>query len=184
MVSTIATGSPLPLIGLALLPALGLVKQQTLDTEYSINESDANWTAGSATAAGSGDGSTEALLGYYTCPRGIKVVVVGGKGDESSILAAYLEDNEAAPAELADGTPVRLVYKDAGGYLTLDKVKTTYASIKEFQDRNKMKKIGDTFSLIDTEKLYIYATPATGVSLDPSDSRFELRCRKIATIRV
>ena len=65
-VSIFATGSPLPLLGLALLPALGIVKQQVLDTEYSINESDPNWTAGTATTAGSGDGVTEALLGYFS----------------------------------------------------------------------------------------------------------------------
>ena len=76
------------------------------------------------------------------------------------------------------------MYKDAAGYLTLDKAKTIYASIKDFSDRNKMKKIGDSFSLIKTERLYIYVIPATGVSLNPAVCRFELRCRKIGVIRV
>ena len=180
-------GSPaaFPLAGLGLISLGYMAQAKAMDTEYSLNENDPNFTAGTATAAGSGDGATEALLGYFTCPRGIKVVVVGGKGSEKdSTLAAYLKDNEAAPAELADGSPVRLAWKDAAGQFTLDKVNTVYASIKDFADRNKMKRIGDTFSLIDTEKLYIYVIPATGVSLNPAASRFELRCRKLTKIRV
>ena len=152
---------------------------QILDSEYSINESDPNFTAASATAAGSGDGVTEALLGTFQCPRGLQVVCVA----KVSTFAAYLKDNEAAPAELADGTPVRIVYKDAAGYLTLDRMKTVYAGVKEFADKMKMKFFGDKWKLIDTEKLLIYVVPASGVSLNPAASRFEICCRKIGQIR-
>ena len=150
-----------------------------IDVPYSLNESKPNWTAGSATTAGSGDGVTEAKLGEFLCPVGLTLVVL-----PISTLAAYLKDNEAAPAELADGTPIRIVHTDSAGTFVLDRINTVYARVKDFADQNKMKRFEAKFAISEKEKLIIYCTPATGKSLNPAvaASRFEIACRAVSKL--
>lgn len=151
--------------------------RKTIDVPYSLNESKPNWTAGSATAAGSGDGVTEAKLGEFLCPVGLTLVVL-----PISTLAAYLKDNEAAPAELADGTPIRIVHTDSAGNFVLDRINTIYARLKDFADMNKMKRFENKFAVAEKEKVIFYVTPATGVSLNPAASRFEITCRAVSKL--
>jgi len=146
-----------------------------IDVPYSLNESKPNWTAGTATAAGSGDGVTEAKLGEFICPVGLTLVLL-----PISTLAAYFKDNEAAPAELADGTPIRIVHTDSAGSFTLDRINTVYARVKDFADQNKMKRFEAKFSIEEKEKVIFFVTPATGVSLNPAASRFEIACRVVS----
>jgi len=150
-----------------------------IDVPYSLNESKPNWTAATATAAGSGDGETEAKLGEFLCPVGLTLVVLA-----ISTLAAYLKDNEAAPAELADGTPIRIVHTDSAGTFVLDRINTVYARVKDFADQNKMKRFEAKFAIAEKEKLIIYVTPPTGVSLNPAvaASRFEIACRAVSKL--
>ena len=151
--------------------------RKVIDVPYSLNESKPNWTASAATAAGSGDGVTEAKLGEFLCPVGLTLVVL-----PISTLAAYLYDNEAAPAELADGTPVRIVHTDSAGSFVLDRINTVYARLKDFADMNKMKRFEAKFAVEEKEKLIIYVIPATGVSLNPAASRFEVACRAVSKL--
>ena len=153
--------------------------RKVIDVPYSLNESKPNWTAGSATTAGSGDGVTEAKLGEFLCPVGLTLVVL-----PISTLAAYLKDNEAAPAELADGTPVRIVHTDSAGTFVLDRINTVYARLKDFADMNKMKRFEAKFAIEEKEKLIFYVTPATGKSLNPAvgSSRFEVACRAVSKL--
>ncbi len=150
-----------------------------IDVPYSLNESKPNWTVGTATTAGSGDGVTEALLGTFLCPVGLTLVIL-----PISTLAAFLKDNEAAPAELADGTPIRIVHTDSAGTFALDRINTVYARVKDFADQNKMKRFEAKFAIAEKEKLIIYVTPATGVSLNPAvaASRFEIACRAVSKL--
>ncbi len=151
--------------------------RKVIDVPYSLNESKPNWTAGSATTAGSGDGVTEAKLGEFLCPVGLTLVVL-----PISTLAAYLKDNEAAPAELADGTPIRIVHTDSAGTFVLDRINTVYARLKDFADQNKMKRFEAKFAVEEKEKVIFYVTPASGVSLNPAASRFEIACRSISKL--
>ncbi|MBA7563065.1 hypothetical protein ES708_04718 [subsurface metagenome] len=151
--------------------------RKVIDVPYSLNESKPNWTAGTATTAGSGDGVTEAKLGEFSCPVGLTLVVL-----PISTLAAYLTDNEAAPAECADGTPIRIVHTDSAGTFTLDRINTVYARLKDFADQNKMKRFEAKFVVEEKEKLIFYCTPATGKSLKPADSRFEIACRAVSKL--
>lgn len=151
--------------------------RKIIDVPESINESKPYWTAGTATAAGSGDGVTEALLGYAQCPAGLTLVIL-----VTSTLAAYLSDNEAAPAELAAGTPVRIVHVDAAGAITFDRINSVYETIKDFSDQNKMKRFGERFAIEEKEKMMFYAIPETGKSLKPADSRFEITARRVSKL--
>ena len=99
-------------------------------------------------------------------------------------LAAYLLDNEAAPAECGDGVAVRIVHVDSAGDITLNRIITTYASIKDFADQNKMKRFKDRFSVGEKEKLICYVTPADSLSLNPAASRFEIDCRRMSKMLV
>jgi len=148
-----------------------------IDVPYSLNENKPNWTAASATAAGSGDGVTEAELGTFLCPVGLTLVIL-----PISTLAAYLYDNEAAPAELGDGTPIRIVHTDSAGTFVLDRINTVYARVKDFADQNKMKRFEAKFAISEKEKVIIYVIPATGVSLNPAASRFEIACRAVSKL--
>ena len=151
--------------------------RKVVDVPYSLNESKPNWTAASATTAGSGDGVTEAKLGEFACPVGLTLVVL-----PISTIAAYLKDNEAAPAELADGSPVRIVHTDSAGTFVLDRINTVYARLKDFADMNKMKRFEAKFAIEEKEKLIIYVIPASGVSLNPAASRFEVACRAVSKL--
>ncbi len=148
-----------------------------IDVPYSLNESKPNWTPGTATTAGSGDGVTEAKLGEFSCPVGLTLVVL-----PISTLAAYLKDNEAAPAELADGTPIRIVHTDSAGTFVLDRINTIYARLKDFADQNRMKRFEAKFAVAEKEKVIFYVIPATGVSLNPAASRFEIACRVVSKL--
>ena len=151
--------------------------RKIIDVPYSLNESKPNWTAHAASTAGSGDGVTEAKLGEFLCPVGLTLVVL-----PISSLAAYLKDNEATPSELADGTPIRIVHTDSAGNFVLDRINTVYARLKDFADMNKMKRFEAKFTLEEKEKLIIYVIPATGVSLNPAASRFEVACRAVSKL--
>ncbi len=148
-----------------------------IDVPFSINQGTPGVTLGSDTTAGSGDGVTEAKLGEFACPVGLTLVVL-----PISTLAAYLADNEAAPAEVADGTPVRIVHTDSAGTFTLDRINTVYARLKDFADQNKMKRFEAKFSIEEKEKLIFYVIPATGKSLNPATSRFEVACRAVSKL--
>lgn len=149
--------------------------KRIIDVPYSLNENKPNWTAASASTASSGDGSTEAELGTFLCPVGLSLVVL-----PISTLAAYLSDNESTPAELADGTPIRIVHTDSAGSFTIDRINTVYARLKDFADQNKMKRFEAKFVVEEKEKLIIYVTPLTGKSLKPASSRFEIACRTVS----
>ena len=151
--------------------------RKIIDVPYSLNESKPNWTPGSATTAGSGDGGTEAKLGEFLCPVGLTLVIL-----PLSTLAAYLSDNEATPAECADGTPIRIVHTDSAGSFTLDRISTVYARIKDFADQNKFKRFEAKFAIEEKEKIIFYVTPASGVSLNPAASRFEIACRAVSKL--
>ncbi|MBA7518594.1 hypothetical protein ES705_10665 [subsurface metagenome] len=148
-----------------------------IDVPYSLNESKPNWTAATATTASSGDGVTEAKLGEFLCPVGLTLVVLA-----TSTLAAYLKDNEAAPAECADGTPIRIVHTDSAGTFVIDRIDTVYARVKDFADQNKMKRFEAKFAISEKEKVIFYVTPASGVSLNPAASRFEIACRAVSKL--
>ncbi|MBA7494216.1 hypothetical protein ES702_04790 [subsurface metagenome] len=154
---------------------LGAVGRKWIDVPFSINQATPGVTLGTATAAGSGDGATEAELFTFLAPVGLTVVIL-----PLSTLAAYLLDNEAAPAECGDGTAVRIVHIDSAGDITLNRIVTTYAGIKDFADQNKLKRFKDKFSVGEKEKLICYTIPLTGVSLNPAGSRFEIDCRRVS----
>lgn len=151
--------------------------RKVIDVPYSLNESKPNWTAGTATTAGSGDGVTEAKLGEFLCPVGLTLVVL-----PISTLAAYLIDNEASPLESADGTPIRIVHTDSAGTFVLDRINTVYARLKDFADQNKLKRFEAKFAIEEKEKLIFYVTPANGKSLNPASCRFELACRAVSKL--
>ena len=148
-----------------------------IDVPFSINQGTPGVTLGSATVAGSGDGVTEARLFEYLCPVGLTVVVL-----PIATLAAYLSDNEAAPAESGPETPVRIVHIDSAGDININRIVTTYASLKDFADQNKMKRFKDKFSVSEKEKLICYLIPTTGKSLNPAGSRFEIDCRRVSKL--
>ena len=148
-----------------------------IDVPFSINQGTPGITLGTATAAGSGDGATEAKLFEYLCPTGLTVVIL-----PISTLAAYLLDNEAAPAESGDETPVRIVHIDSAGDITLNRIVTTYAGIKDFADQNKLKRFKDKFAVGEKEKLICYVIPTTGKSVNPAGSRFEIDCRRVSKL--
>ena len=151
--------------------------RKVIDVPYSLNESKPNWTASAVTTAGTGDGITEAKLGEFSCPVGLTLVLL-----PISTLAAYLLDNEAAPAELLDGTPVRIVHTDSAGSFALDRINSVYARLKDFADMNKMKRFEAKFAIEEKEKLIIYVIPGTGLSLNPGASRFEIACRSVSKL--
>ena len=148
-----------------------------IDVPFSINQGTPGVTLGTATAAGSGDGATEAKLFEFLCPTGLTVVILA-----LSTLAAYLSDNEAAPAESGPETPLRIVHIDSAGDITLNRIVTTYAGIKDFADQNKMKRFKDKFNVSEKEKLICYVIPTTGKSLKPAGSRFEIDCRRVSKL--
>jgi len=148
---------------------------QIIDVPHSINQSDPNFTAASATTAGTGDGSTEAELGTFECPTGLKFVVL-----PLAALSAYLSDNESTPAECGDGTPFRVVEKDASGTIAIDRMSGTYEQIKTFDDQNKLRRFNEKFTIREKQKLIIYVAPLTGKSLKPADSRFNIDTRRIS----
>jgi len=144
-----------------------------IDVPFSINQGTPGVTLGTATTAASGDGATEAELFTFLCPVGLTVVVLA-----LSTLAAYLKDNEAAPAECGDGVALRIVHIDSAGDITLNRIVTTYASIKDFADQNKLKRFKDKFVVSEKEKLICYVVPETSLSLNPAACRFEIDCRR------
>ncbi len=148
-----------------------------IDVPFSINQGTPGVTLGSDTTAASGDSVTEAKLFEYLCPVGLTVVVL-----PIATLAAYLSDNEAAPAESGDETPLRIVHIDSAGDININRIVTTYASLKDFADQNKMKRFKDKFSVSEKEKLICYTIPTTGKSLKPSASRFEIDCRRVSKL--
>lgn len=148
-----------------------------IDVPFSINQGTQGVTLGTATTAGSGDGSTEAELFTFLCPTGLTVVILA-----VATLAAYLLDNEVSPAECDDGVALRIVHVDSAGDITLNRIVTTYASIKDFADQNKMKRFKDKFSVGEKEKLICYVVPQTGKSLNPAGSRFDIDCRRVAKL--
>ena len=91
-------------------------------------------------------------------------------------------DNEAAPAECGDGVPLRIVHVDSAGDITLNRIVTTYAGIKDFADQNKMKRFKDKFSVAEKEKLICYVVPADSLSINPAASRFEIDCRRVSKL--
>jgi len=150
---------------------------KVIDVPFSIDQNDPNWTAGSSTTAGSGDGSTEALFGTFLCPVGMEVVIL-----PMSSLAAYLADNEAAPAELGGGTSLRIVHTDSAGAIVVDRIKTVYDAIKDFADQAKLKRFEDKFKLVEKETIKFWVTPVTGKSLNPATGRFQINGRRISKL--
>ncbi len=148
-----------------------------IDVPFSINQGTPGVTLGSDTTAGSGDGEVEAQLFEFLCPVGLTVVIL-----PISTLAAYLSDNEAAPAECGDGVALRIVHIDSAGDITLNRIVTTYATIKDFADQNKLKRFKGKFSVGEKEKLLCYVVPASGSSLAPTKSRFEIDCRRVSKL--
>ena len=148
-----------------------------IDVPFSINQGTPGVTLGTPTAVGSGDGVTEAKLFEYLCPVGLTVVVL-----PIATLAAYLEDNEAAPAECSAGVAVRIVHIDSAGDITLNRIVTTYATLKNFADQNMLKRFRDKFAVSEKEKLICYVVPENAKSLDPTDSRFEIDCRRVSKL--
>ncbi|GAI68348.1 unnamed protein product [marine sediment metagenome] len=148
-----------------------------IDVPFSINQATPGVTLGSDTTAASGDGVTEAKLFEFLCPTGLTVVIL-----PISTLAAYLSDNEAAPAESGDETPVRIVHIDSAGDITLNRIVTTYATLKDFADQNKLKRFKGKFSVGEKEKLICYTIPTTAKSSAPSKSRFEIDCRRVSKL--
>jgi len=151
--------------------------KKIIDVPYTIKPSDPNITLGDDITAGSGDGETEATLFSFLCPTGLTAVFL-----EVSSLAAYLSDNEAAPAEVSAGQSVRIVHVDSAGNITVPRIDTTYESMKDFADKNKMKRFEDKFSVCEKEKLVCYVIPESAKSLAPSLSRFEIRCRRVSKL--
>ena len=148
-----------------------------IDVPFSINQGTPGVTLGTATTAASGDGETEAKLFEYLCPVGLTVVIL-----PISTLAAYLKDNEAAPAECGDGVPLRIVHIDSAGDININRIVSTYASIKDFADQNKIKRFKDKFSVSEKEKLICYVVPADSLSLNPAACRFEIDCRRVSKL--
>ncbi|GAI67399.1 unnamed protein product [marine sediment metagenome] len=148
-----------------------------IDVPFSINQGTPGITLGTATTAGSGDGVVEAKLFEFLCPVGLTVVIL-----PIATLAAYLIDNEAAPAECSDGVPLRIVHIDSAGDITLNRIVTTYASIKDFADQNKLKRFKDKFAVSEKEKLICYVVPENAKSLNPAGSRFEIDCRRVSKL--
>jgi len=148
-----------------------------IDVPYSINQATQGVTLGTATAAGSGDGVVEAVLFTFLCPVGLTVVI-----QPIATLAAYLLDNEAAPVECTDGVPLRIVHVDMAGDITLNRIVTTYASIKDFADQNKMKRFKAKFAVSEKEQLICYVVPGDSLSLNPAGSRFEIDCRRVSKL--
>ena len=146
-----------------------------IDVPFSINQATPGVTLGTDTTAGSGDGATESKLFEFLAPVGLTVVVL-----PISTLAAYLSDNEASSAECGDGVALRIVHVDSAGDITLNRIVTTYATIKDFADQNKLKRFKDKFSVGEKEKLICYVVPALNLSLAPSKSRFEIDCRRVS----
>ncbi|MBA7522453.1 hypothetical protein ES705_14572 [subsurface metagenome] len=148
-----------------------------IDVPFTIKQGVTGVTLGTASTAGSGDGVTETELFTYDCPTGLTVVVL-----PLSSFAAYLLDNEAAPAESSAGVGVRIVHKDSAGNIVVDRIATSYESIKAFADQNSLKRFEDKFSVGEKEKITCYVVPDTGLSLNPAGCRFELRCRRVSKL--
>ena len=146
-----------------------------IDVPFSINQATPGVTLGAATTASSGDGATEAKLFEYLCPVGLTVVILA-----NSTLAAYLKDNEAAPAESGAETPLRIVHVDSAGDITLNRIVTTYATLKDFADQSKLKRFKDKFAVSEKEKLICYVIPTTALSINPAACRFDIDCRRVA----
>jgi len=148
-----------------------------IDVPFSINQGTPGVTLATASTAASGDGSTETELFTFLCPVGLTVVIL-----PLATLAAYLLDNESTPAECAQGVALRIVHVDSAGDITINRIVTTYASLKDFADQNKMKRFKDKFAVSEKEKLICYVVPENGKSLNPAGSRFEIDCRRVSKL--
>lgn len=146
-----------------------------VDSKYEINETDPNFVLGSDVPVGEGDGVTESIYGTYTVPDGVDLVFLA-----QSIFMFYGKDVEAAPAELTDYVPIRIVHKDNSNQGTLQRLAARYVTCKFTADEKQQKKFDDKFKAKAKEQLEIRVIADDTLSLDVSACHFVMTCRRVA----
>jgi len=137
-------------------------------------------------------GITEYDLAAKTADRSLQVIVeypvpVGYSlvFRQEDTFSAYLEDNEAAPAECVAGVKADIVITDSSRQNVRSILNMCrYGDIKEFQDVDKLQHLditpGEAVIAREGERVCIRAdNPYTIVTLDTSDCYYRLTCRRI-----
>jgi hypothetical protein len=89
----------------------------------------------------------------YKCPDNSRLEL-----RPEDIAAMYLKD---ANAEMAATDDVEILIRDTNGFRTRPIAQGIYTGFKEFQDRNKTKKIGASYYLKSGEQLAVRAKATT-----------------------
>lgn len=132
--------------------------------EFTIDQNDANVTKANGTVAVMSDIYT------YKVPRHTAILV-----RPEDILSAYLKD---AGAEAAATDAFELVIRDPNSLTSEVLASGQYAIIKEFQDRNKVKKLGRS-KLVKSDYQLVLRVKATTV-LVVTTCYFQITCCRFA----
>jgi hypothetical protein len=132
--------------------------------EHTITSGDANITAANGTAAIMSDIFT------YKTPRHTAILL-----RPEDVLSAYLKD---AGAEAAGTDTFELIVRDPNQLTTEVLTLGIYTTIKEFQDRNKTRKLG-LAKLVKSDYFVVLRVKATTV-LVVSTCYFQITCMRYA----
>ena len=132
--------------------------------EHNITQADSNVTAANGTAAIMSDIFT------YKVPRHTAIHM-----RPEDVLSAYMKD---AGAEAVGTDPYELIVRDPNQLTTEQLSAGIYTVIKEFQDRNKTKKLGLS-KLVKSDYYIVVRFKATTV-LVASTCYFQLTCMRYA----
>lgn len=133
-------------------------------SEFTIDQNDSNVTKAAGTAAVMSDIYT------YKVPRHTAILI-----RPEDILSAYLKD---ATAEALGTDAFELVVRDPNSLTTEIIASGQYTIIKEFQDRNKTKKLGKS-KLIKSDFQLVVRAKATTVLVNAS-CYFQITCLRYA----
>jgi len=132
--------------------------------EHNITQNDANVTAANGTAAVMSD------IYSYKVPRHTAILI-----RPEDVISAYLYD---AAAEAVATDAFEVIVRDPNGLSSEIIASGQYAIIKEFQDANKLKKMGAS-KLIKSDFTLVVRVKATTV-LVVASCYFQLTCLRYA----
>lgn len=136
---------------------------------FHINQSDGNITETDGTA------NTNSDIWVYEVPLGTGIILQAGDS-----FSAYLEDS--SPAEVGSYTCyVTIEVRDPSGLSVVQAFgPALYARVKEFQDRNKIARLGvsEPVKVYPRQKIVVVAKD--DATIDVSDSYFDLFTSKVA----
>ena len=138
----------------------------TKPMEHTITQNDPNVTQSNGTAGIMSD------IFNYKVPRHTAVLI-----RPEDIVSAYLKD---ATAEALATDPFELIVRDPNELSSEQLAQGQYTIIKEFQDRNKVKKLGAS-KLIKSDYIVVLRVKATTV-LVVASCYFQLTCLRYAEV--